>query len=125
MTLMEDSSRNQHEVELNRELDRLFAAYREAVPAPAVSAGFMPGLWQQIEGRKSFAANMRHWAQAFVTAAVGICVLLTFLATYSTQQPAWPDRASDPEELAAGNVPEYPRYLELAALDNDSVENHR
>ncbi len=122
---MENSSQDRNEFELNAELDRLFAAYRDAVPAPESSAGFMPGLWRQIEARRTFAGNVRHWAQAFVTAAAGICVLLTFLAAYSGQQPAWPDRGGDPEELAAGNVPEHPRYLELASLDSGAQENHR
>jgi hypothetical protein len=122
---MENGSLDSGEIELNAELDRLFAAYREAIPAPEAGAGFLPGLWRQIEARRTFAGNMRQWAQAFVTAAVGICVLLTFLAAYSGQQPAWPNQDDDPDELAAGNVPEYPRYLELAALDSGPQENHR
>ncbi|HSB17166.1 MAG TPA: hypothetical protein VLE22_22135 [Bryobacteraceae bacterium] len=122
---MENSSLDNGEFELNAELDRLFAAYREAIATPEAGAGFMPGLWRQIEARRTFAGNLRHWAHAFVTAAVGICLLLTFLAAYSGRQPAWPDHADDPDELAAGNVPEYPRYLELAALDSGAQENHR
>lgn len=34
-------------------LDALLAEYRDAIPDQDVSAGFMPGLWQKIEARRS------------------------------------------------------------------------
>ena len=56
------------------ELSKLFAAYREAVPDPEASAGFMPGLWRKIESRQSPVLVFRRLVQIFVTAAV--CILL-------------------------------------------------
>jgi len=64
-------------------LDILFAAYGEACPDPEVSADFVPRLWQRIEARRSSAVSLRRWAQAFVTAAAAICLLLGILMTTS------------------------------------------
>jgi hypothetical protein len=58
-------------------LDKLFAEYRAAFPDPDVSAGFMPGLWQRIETRRS--SNMlvfRRLAQVCVGAALAMTVIL-------------------------------------------------
>ncbi len=34
-------------------LDALWVEYRNACPDPEAGAGFMPGLWQRIEARRS------------------------------------------------------------------------
>ncbi len=104
--------------ELERELDRLFAAYREAIPDPVSGPDFMPMLWKRIQARTSLAANLRRWAEGFVTAAAAVCLLLAFLAASSVPQSFWVERAvASPDELASGSIPE-PRTLEIAAMDN-------
>lgn len=59
------------------QLDALWAEYRQACPDPEAGAGFMPGLWQRIEGRR--AANLsifRRIAQVCVGATVALTVLM-------------------------------------------------
>jgi hypothetical protein len=75
------------EEELNRTLDALLAAYREASPAPEVSPDFMPRLWQQIEARRSASYSFVRWTRALVTASAALCVLLGLLQVYLPSQP--------------------------------------
>jgi hypothetical protein len=77
------------EEELNRTLDALLAAYREASPAPEASPDFMPRLWQQIEARRSVSYSLGRWTRALVTAAAALCVLLGLLQVYLPSQPVF------------------------------------
>jgi hypothetical protein len=55
----------------------LFAEYRQACPDPEAGAGFMPGMWQRIEARRS--ANLsvfRRVVQVCVGATVALTVLM-------------------------------------------------
>jgi peptidoglycan biosynthesis protein MviN/MurJ (putative lipid II flippase) len=74
MNRMQNSDHNsEHEARL----DKLFAAYRAAVPDPELSAAFMPGLWQKIESRRS--GNMRVFrrlAQVCVGATLALTVVM-------------------------------------------------
>ncbi len=76
-------------IEDQRDLDALFASYREALPDREASAEFMPKLWQAIEARQRFrTVSWRRWTQAFVSASLALCLLFT-LAVYAVQrQPA-------------------------------------
>ncbi len=60
----------------NRELDRLFAAYRTAIPDPDASINFMPELWRRIESRQFFVVRLKKLTQVFVVAAAAICLFL-------------------------------------------------
>ena len=64
---------------LERQLDALFAAYREACPAPEPGPDFMPGLWRQLEARRSVSYSIGGLTRAFVTAAAAICLVLALL----------------------------------------------
>lgn len=75
--------------DLERELDKLFTAYREACPAPEPSPNFMPRLWEKIEARRSVSYNFGRLTRAFLTAAAAICLLLVVLQTTSRTQPAF------------------------------------
>lgn len=68
---------NELEGRLGSKLDKAFAAYRAAVPDPDASAGFMPGLWQKIESRRS--SNLvvfRRLTQICVAATLALTVVL-------------------------------------------------
>jgi hypothetical protein len=74
---------------LDRRLDALFAAYREACPDPQAGPDFMPRLWQQIEARRSLSYTFGYWTRAFVTAAAAICLLLGLLQLYLPAGPTF------------------------------------
>ena len=58
-------------------LSALFAEFRDLSPDPEVSAGFMPGLWQRIEARRSASLTIfRRFAQVCVAATVALTVLM-------------------------------------------------
>ena len=61
----------------NNQLDALFVAYRDACPDPEPSASFMPGLWQRIEGRRSFAFGLGRLTRGFLAAAFALCVMMS------------------------------------------------
>ena len=60
----------------NERLDNLFQAYRAACPAPEISAGFMPGLWKKIDGRRSFTWKLRIYSRSLATAAAALCMVM-------------------------------------------------
>jgi len=65
------------ETNMDGTLDALWVKYREACPDPEPGAGFMPGLWQRIEARRT--ANLtifRRLAQACVVATVALTIVM-------------------------------------------------
>ena len=67
----------QFEAQLNSKLDSLFQEYRAAIPDPDPGAGFMPGLWQRIEARRTSNLTLfRRWAQICVGATVALALLM-------------------------------------------------
>ena len=87
------------------QLSALFAAYRAACPDPEASANFMPRLWAQIEARQSFAYSFKRLAQAIITAAAAVTILMG-LAMVRPETPS----------------PFYTNtYLELLAADQGSL----
>ncbi|HZT40419.1 MAG TPA: hypothetical protein VFA28_21190 [Bryobacteraceae bacterium] len=58
------------------ELQKLFCAYREAIPDPEPSADFTPGVWRGIDARRSSARLFRRFAQVFVAFAAVLTVLM-------------------------------------------------
>lgn len=106
------------EQNLNDRLDSLLAAYRRACPDPQASPDFMPRLWQRIEERRTSTYDLRKWAQAFVTAAMAICLLLGILLTTASQQQSVFYGSTYLEALASEGTPEsYPDF-ELVSTDN-------
>ena len=80
------------------ELDQLFAAYRDATPDTDGSADFVPGLWKQIDAKRSFNRRFRLWTHGMLTAALACCLAMgAFLFTQ--------------------NAP-YSDYLEVLEADN-------
>jgi hypothetical protein len=90
----------------DNELDQLFTRYRNAIPDPAASANFMPGLWRKIEARQIFILRVRKLTQIFVAAAAAICLFLgiALQVPVSTNGPAV--RGNYVDVLAAANPAE-------------------
>ena len=59
------------------QLDALFRAYRDACPAPELSANFMPELWQRIEARQRNSIFFGRVARGFVTAAMALALAMS------------------------------------------------
>lgn len=61
-----------------RQLEPMWASYKEACPAPEPSANFMPALWARIEAHRAARISaFRRWTQIWVTAAVALALLMT------------------------------------------------
>lgn len=76
---------NQTEGAQSLELDRLFRAYREALPDPEPGVNFMPQLWAKIEARESSTNLFGRMAKALVTAALAASVILGLLMSTASQ----------------------------------------
>ncbi len=63
----------------DRQLDAIFAAYREASPDPEASANFMPQLWQRIDAKRTVPMTLRKLAHVFLSAAAAICLMMSLL----------------------------------------------
>src|SRR5690349_19307187 len=98
------------------DLDRLFVAYREALPDPDASAAFTPGVWQRIEARRSPLRMMRRMTEAFVALAALVTILIgAFLIPRMQASPAY--RASYVDVLAAETSAETLAYAEVVHTD--------
>jgi hypothetical protein len=58
------------------DLSRLFGEYRLAMPDPDSSADFTPGIWRRIESRRSPVRLLRRFAEALVTVAAVVAILV-------------------------------------------------
>jgi len=111
-------SSSKREENLERTLDALLAAYREATPDPEASTDFMPRLWDAIEASRSASYSLGRWTKAMVTAAAALCVLLGLLQVYLPTQPVFYTQtyieALQEESAAADNS----TYLESLWLED-------
>jgi hypothetical protein len=72
------------------DLEELFAAYREALPDPEPSSSFTPGIWSKIDARRSPVRLLRRLAEAFVTVAALVTLLIgTFLIPNLQKAPVY------------------------------------
>ena len=58
------------------DLEKLFGNYRDAIPDPEPSAAFTPGIWRKIEARRSPVRIWRRMAEAFVTVAALVTLVI-------------------------------------------------
>ena len=95
----------------NERLDRLFQEYRDACDVPAVSASFMPVLWQKIEARQSSSWIFKKVSGWFVAASAAASAVLA-IALLTT--PSTPSQSADTyvDALAADHISEYTLYTE-------------
>ncbi|MFZ5926570.1 MAG: hypothetical protein ACOYX1_03885 [Acidobacteriota bacterium] len=97
---------------LEQELDRLFAAYRDACEAPEPAPDFVPRLWARIEATQSWPERFWMWANRLALAAAAASVMLVvyqvstqprvdfYTATYVETLMAQTDAELAPVELA-------------------------
>ncbi|MFB3778407.1 MAG: hypothetical protein ACE141_12390 [Bryobacteraceae bacterium] len=103
--------------ELDRTLDALFAAYREASPTPEASPDFMPRLWQQIEARRAASYSFGRWTRAMVTAAAALCLLLGLLQVYLPSRSLFYTQTYI-EALQEESAEQSPTYLEALWVED-------
>jgi hypothetical protein len=105
--------------DLDERLTGLFQAYREAVPDPEPDVNFMPVLWQKIDANQTVTISLRRWAQALVTAAAAICLLMTlYLAKPYSSQPSIVYSASYLDTLAdASSSDRLDAFVEISDAD--------
>ena len=93
------------------ELTALFAAYRDALPDPEASAGFMPGMWAKIEARRRTNWGVRLLARRFIAAGGALATALALLVLVVGPQNA-PLNSATYVEVLADEQP-----VEIADLD--------
>lgn len=94
----------------NNEVNHLFAQYRESLPDPEPSAGFMPNLWRAIDARRSFAIRIKRVTQLILTGAAAACLAMMAYVTLPSSR-THELQATYTDVLAASHRPE-----SLAAL---------
>ena len=99
----------------HRDLDSLFAAYREACPDPEPSAGFMPRIWERIQTYSADEQRTIFWfffgrtTKSLATVAVAVCFLLGLLNLTASQHAL---DLSYPDSLAAAHTAESTNFTE-------------
>ena len=63
----------------DRELDELFAAYRDACIPPEAGMDFMPRLWERIDGRRRWMDPLWRWANGLAAAAAAASLLFVLM----------------------------------------------
>jgi len=100
-----------------QQLDRVFAAYREACPDPDPTKSFMPGIWSRIEARRGFVLRVRRWTSAFVTAAAIACVAMAFYMPAGGQSDSPVDVTTYVETLEENPTFETVAYADVVVYD--------
>ncbi len=95
-------------------LDALFREFAKACPDRDPSANFMPKLWQQIEARQTYTFSFRRMANALVTAAVALSIVLGVYM--SIPQPGYSTQTYI-EALADANAIDTPDIVGPVHLD--------
>lgn len=103
---------------LDRRLDALFAAYREACPELEPSPDFMPRLWARIDSRQQTLAAFawRRWAQAFLSLAAVACLLIVILQVLPQSTSAYA-HSTYIDQLSEDDGPEHMLLQEVATAD--------
>lgn len=115
---MQSRSHDQPPEALERELDRLFAAYREACPDPDPSPNFMPRLWQRIEAQQSWTREMKRLTELLVTAAAALSLLMGVFLSHREPTVSFYS-GTYVEFLAANYAQEAPLDPALAPLEQE------
>jgi hypothetical protein len=73
--------------QLEQELDRLLAAYRDACEAPEPGADFLPRMWARIDATQTWSARLWKWANGLALAAAAASVLMVAFQVSSRPAP--------------------------------------
>ncbi len=99
-------------------LDAVFASYRAACPDPEPGANFMPGLWQKIDSRRSFALSFGRWSRGLVTAGAAIAMLMAVLVGLPSRQNSAVYLATYVDVLDDDNRTDNPDFVEVGHRDS-------
>jgi hypothetical protein len=99
----------------DEKLDALFRKFASACPDREPSANFMPKLWQQIEARQTYTFSFRRMANALVTAAVALSIVLGAYMSIPTSHGY--ASQSYIEALAEANTVDAPDFVGPVHLD--------
>ncbi len=102
--------------ELERELDSLFAAYRDACPAPDASVEFMPNLWARIDARQNSFWVLKRWTEGFVAAAAAACLMVFLLQVIPDETQSVVYQSTYLEVLSQEQTPENLALQDVAAV---------
>ncbi|HET8546372.1 MAG TPA: hypothetical protein VFL57_00130 [Bryobacteraceae bacterium] len=98
----------------SEELTALFAAYREALPDPNPSAGFMPQMWARIEVRRRANRRFQLLARRFIAMGGALATALALLVLVAGPRTSPLYSGTYVEVLAADQTAE-PAELEVPA----------
>ncbi len=101
---------------LERELDSLFAAYRDACPGPEASAEFMPQLWARIDARQNSFWVLKRWTEGFVAAAAAACLMVFLLQVIPDKTQSVVYQSTYLEALTQEQTPENLVLQDVAAV---------
>jgi hypothetical protein len=93
-----------------QQLDALFSAYRDAIPDPDCSAGFMPGVWERIDRRRNFGVR---FAKGFLSFAAAMSLLLLAVLLSPTTQNATVYTVTYIDVLDDERAPDQLAFLEV------------
>ena len=110
-----------HEVQLAE----LFARYRETLPDPEPTPGFLPELWRRIEARQASARDLRRLARGFVTAAALVSVLMGIFLSLSQGRVSGFYTNTYLEILATDQAQDDPDVAEIVRVEPISHESAR
>jgi len=102
--------------QLERELDSLLAAYRDACPGPEASADFMPKLWARIDARQNAFWVLKRWTEGFVAAAAAACLMVFLLQVVSDEHQSAVYQSTYLEVLSQEQTPENLALQDVAAV---------
>lgn len=101
---------------LERELDSLLAAYREACQAPEATPEFMPKLWARIDARQSSFGFLKRWTEGFVAAAAAACLMAVLMQVAPDDNQAVVYQSTYLEALTQDSTPENSIFVDVAAV---------
>jgi hypothetical protein len=90
------------------ELTALFAAYRDALPDPEPSSGFMPQMWAKIEVRRRSNRKFQRLARRFIAMGGALATALALLVVTVAPRTSPLYGATYVEVLADDQTPDMP-----------------
>jgi hypothetical protein len=101
---------------LERELDSLLAAYRDACQAPEATPEFMPALWARIDARQSSFGFLKRWTEGFIAAAAAACLMAVLMQVAPEDNKAVVYQSTYLEALTQDSTPENSIFVDVAAV---------